>query len=210
MGSRWQMEKKKDPYYKKAKANEYRSRASYKIKQLDKKYKIIKEGNTVVDLGAAPGGWSQIALEKVGEEGIVVGVDLNRIKPFPEENFYRIRGDFTTEEVQKKVTEIIGGKTKVLMSDASPSLCGIKDIDQLRSMDLIDCVLEIADNILETNGNLVMKIFQGSYYKEEIDKIKKKFRIVKTTKPPSSRKKSSEMYVIGLGFNKYRKKRKRN
>lgn len=80
MGSRWQMEKHNDPYYKKAKQEEYRSRASYKLKQLDKKYKLIKEGNTVVDLGAAPGGWSQVALEKVGDEGIVVGVDLNRFK----------------------------------------------------------------------------------------------------------------------------------
>ena len=81
MGSRWQMEKKHDPYYKKAKKEDYRSRASYKIKQLDKKFKLIKEGDTVVDLGAAPGGWSQVALEKVGEEGLVIGVDLNRIKP---------------------------------------------------------------------------------------------------------------------------------
>ena len=95
MGSRWEMERKKDPYYRRAKSEDYRSRASYKLKQLNKRFKIIKEGNTVVDLGAAPGGWSQVALEKIGEEGVVVGVDLNRIKPFPEGNFYGIRGDFT-------------------------------------------------------------------------------------------------------------------
>jgi 23S rRNA (uridine2552-2'-O)-methyltransferase len=202
MGSQWQQEKKNDPYYKKAKKEEYRSRASYKLKQVDKKFKIIKQGNTVVDLGAAPGGWSQIALEKVGEEGIVVGVDLNRIKPFVEENFYSIRGDFTSTEVQNEITSIIGGKTKVLISDASPSLSGIKNIDHLRSLDLIEAVIEIADNILEYNGNLVMKVFQGSEYKTFLDKLKKKFRILKTTKPASSRKKSSEMYVIGLGFKK--------
>ncbi|MDL2246427.1 23S rRNA (uridine(2552)-2'-O)-methyltransferase [Methanobrevibacter sp. OttesenSCG-928-K11] len=202
MGSQWQQEKKNDPYYKKAKAEEYRSRASYKLKQVDKKFKIIKQGNTVVDLGAAPGGWSQIALEKVGEEGIVVGVDLNRIKPFPEENFYGIRGDFTSHEIQEEIINLIGGKTKVLISDASPSLSGIKNIDHLRSLDLIEAVIEIADNILEDNGNLVMKVFQGSEYKTFLDKLKKKFRIVKTTKPASSRKKSSEMYVIGLGFKK--------
>jgi 23S rRNA (uridine2552-2'-O)-methyltransferase len=202
MRSQWQQEKKNDPYYKKAKQEEYRSRASYKLKQVDKKFKIIKQGNTVVDLGAAPGGWSQIALEKVGEEGIVVGVDLNRIKPFIEENFYSLRGDFTTTEVQNEITTIIGGKTKVLISDASPSLSGIKNIDHLRSLDLIEAVIEIADNILEYNGNLVMKVFQGSEYKTFLDKLKKKFKIVKTTKPASSRKKSSEMYVIGLGFKK--------
>ena len=119
MGSRWQVEKHNDPYYKKAKQEEYRSRASYKLKQLDKKYKIIKLGDSVVDLGAAPGGWSQVALEKVGEEGLVVGVDLNRFKKFHEDNYYGIRGDFTTPEVQEKITNLIGGKAKVVMSDAS-------------------------------------------------------------------------------------------
>lgn len=206
MSDSWQHERKNDPYYKKAKSEDYRSRASYKLKQLDKKFKIIKEGNTVVDLGAAPGGWSQVALEKVGEEGIVVGVDLNRIKPFKEENFYGIRGDFTTEEIQNQIMEIIGGKTKVLISDASPKLCGIKNLDQLRSLDLINVVIEIADNILEDKGNLVMKVFQGPEYKQMLVDLKKKFRQVKTTKPPSSRKKSAEMYVVGLGFKKNKKR----
>ena len=207
MGSKWQMEKHNDPYYKRAKQEDYRSRASYKLKQLDKKFKIIKEGNTVVDLGAAPGGWSQVALEKVGEEGMVVGVDLNRFKKFHEENYYGMRGDFTTHEVQEKIMKIIGGKAKVVMSDASPSLSGIKNIDQLRSIDLTNAVIGIADNILEEKGNLVMKVFQGPEYKQMLDSLKGKYRQVKTTKPPSSRKKSSEMYVVGLGFRpKNRKK----
>lgn len=209
MGSRWQMEKKKDPYYKKAKQEEYRSRASYKLKQLDKKFNIIKEGNSVVDLGAAPGGWSQVALEKVGEEGIVVGVDLNRFKRFPEENYYGIRGDFTEKEVQDKIITLLGGKAKVVLSDASPSLCGIKNIDQLRSIDLTNVVIEIAENILEEKGNLVIKVFQGPEYKNMLDILKSKFRQVKTTKPPSSRKKSSEMYVVGLGYNHHKKKIKK-
>ena len=210
MGSKWQMEKHNDPYYKKAKQEDYRSRASYKLKQLDKKYKLIKQGNTVVDLGAAPGGWSQVALEKVGEEGIVVGVDLNRFKKFHEENYYGFRGDFTTPEVQQKIMDAIGGKAKVVMSDASPSLCGIKNIDQLRSIDLTYTVIEIAENILEPKGNLVMKVFQGPEYKEMLDSLKNKFRHVRTTKPASSRKKSSEMYVVGLEYmpNKRAKKRK--
>ena len=207
MGSKWQMEKHNDPYYKRAKQEDYRSRASYKLKQLDKKFKIIKEGNTVVDLGAAPGGWSQVALEKVGEEGMVVGVDLNRFKKFHEENYYGMRGDFTTHEVQEKIMKIIGGRAKVVMSDASPSLSGIKNIDQLRSIDLTNAVIGIADNILEAKGNLVMKVFQGPEYKQMLDSLKGKYRQVKTTKPPSSRKKSSEMYVVGLGFKpKNRKK----
>ena len=209
MGSRWQVEKHKDPYYKQAKKEDYRSRASYKLKQLDKKYKLLKQGNTVVDLGAAPGGWSQVALEKVGEDGIVVGVDLNRFKRFQEENYYGIRGDFTTPEVQEKIMELIGGKAKVVMSDASPSLCGIKNIDQLRSIDLTNAVIEIAENILEEKGNIVMKVFQGPEYKAMLDSLKGKFRQVKTTTPASSRKKSSEMYVVGLGY-KPKKNRKEN
>jgi len=200
MGSNWQQSKKNDPYYKKAKKEEYRSRASYKLKQLDKKFKILKTGKTVVDLGSSPGGWSQVALEKVGQEGIVVGVDLNNIKPFEEENFYSIRGDFTTEKIQQEIIKTTGGKTDVLLSDASPSLTGIKNIDQLNSYDLIENVIEIANNILKLKGNLVIKAFQGSEYKTILDKLKKKFRILKTTKPPSSRKKSSEIYIIGLGF----------
>lgn len=200
MGSKWQMQKKKDPYYKRAKSEDYRSRASYKLKQVNKKFKIIKKGNTVVDLGAAPGGWSQVALEIVEEEGIVVGIDLNHIKPFEEENFHKIRGDFTTKEVQNQIMEIINGKTEVLISDASPSLSGIKNIDHLRSIDLINAVIDIADNILEEKGNLLIKVFQGPEYKKFLDGLKKKFRKVKSTKPPSSRNKSKEMYVVGLGF----------
>ena len=95
---------------------------------------------------------------------------------------------------------LIGGKAKVVISDASPSLCGIKNIDQLRSIDLTNTVIGIADNILEPKGNLVMKVFQGPEYKDMLTRLKKKYRQVKTTKPPSSRKKSSEMYVVGLDF----------
>ena len=159
-------------------------------------------------MGAAPGGWSQVALEKVGEEGIVVGVDLNRFKKFHEENYYGMRGDFTTPEVQEKIMNIIGGKANVVMSDASPSLSGIKNIDQLRSIDLTNSVIEIAENILENKGNLVIKVFQGPDYKAMLDSLKGKFRKVKTTKPPSSRKKSSEMYVVGLEY-KAKKNRKK-
>ena len=200
MGSKWQVEKKKDPYYKRAKGEDYRSRASFKLLQLDKKYKIIKKGSAVLDLGATPGGWSQIALEKVGEEGIVLGVDLQKIKPFPEKNFHFIRGDFTKKEVQEKMIDIMDGKADVIISDASPSLSGIKDVDHLRSIDLANSVISIADNILENNGNILIKVFQGEEFKNLIEELRKKFKVLKTTKPSSSRKKSSEMYVFGLKY----------
>jgi 23S rRNA (uridine2552-2'-O)-methyltransferase len=202
MGSQWQMEKKKDPYYKRAKGENYRSRASYKLMQLNKKYKIIKKGNNILDLGAVPGGWSQVAIEKVENEGTVVGVDLKKIKPFPEENYYFIRGDFTDENVQSEIIEKLDGKVNAIISDASPSLTGIKNIDHIRSIDLAESVINICEKILAKNGNLLIKVFQGEEYKNFTDKLRKKFKVLKTTKPSSSRKKSSEMYVIGL---KYRK-----
>ena len=134
---------------------------------------------------------------------------MNRIKPFPEGNFYGIRGDFTKDIVQEKVMELTNGKVDVLMSDASPSLSGVKSIDHLRSIDLINAVLDIADNILKNDGNLVIKAFQGPEYKTVLDDIKKRFRKVKSTKPPSSRNRSSEMYIVALGFKRPKNQAKR-
>lgn len=200
MSNKWNQERKNEEYYKKAKKQDYRSRASFKLLQLNRKFKIIKEGNSVVDLGAAPGGWSQVALEAVGTEGLVVAVDLNRIKSFSDENFWSIKGDFTQKEILEEIQRTLQGKADVIISDAAPKLSGIKDLDQLRSIDLARSVLEISDNILKYKGNMIMKVFQGEGYPELLKDIKNKFKTVKTTKPPSSRKKSGEMYIVGRGF----------
>lgn len=196
MSKKWNQERKQEPYYKMAKKESYHSRASYKLLQLNKKYKVIKKGSYVVDLGAAPGGWSQVALEKAGEEGLVVGVDLQRIKPINEGNFVGIRGDFTKEETIEKIRQIMGRNADVILSDASPQLSGIKDVDQIRSLELAEGVLKIARSLLKTNGSLIIKVFQGEEFENLLKEIKKEFKTVKTTKPPSSRKKSVEMYVI--------------
>ena len=198
--NQWNQEHKKEEYYKKAKQQDYRSRASFKLLQLNRKYKIIKNGDSVVDLGAAPGGWSQVALELVGEDGLVVAVDLNWIKPFPEENFWGIKGDFTAEETLEEIRRTLQGKAQVVISDAAPKLSGIKDLDQLRSIDLAQTVLLICDDVLKYKGNMVMKVFQGEGYPELLKEVKRKFQTVRTTKPPSSRKKSGEMYVVTRGF----------
>ncbi|EKQ52466.1 MAG: 23S rRNA methylase [Methanobacterium sp. Maddingley MBC34] len=198
--SQWNKERKNEEYYKKAKKQDYRSRASFKLLQLNRKYKIIKKGDSVIDLGAAPGGWSQVALEAVGEDGLVVAVDLNRMKSFPEENFWSIKGDFTHEETLDEIKRTLQGKAQVIISDAAPKLSGIKDLDQLRCTDLALTVLQISDTILKYKGNIIMKVFQGEGYPELLAEVKTKFQTVKTTKPPSSRKKSGEMYVVGRGF----------
>lgn len=200
MGKKWNSERKTEHYYKMAKKNNYRSRASYKLQQLNKRFKIIKAEDKVVDLGAAPGGWSQIALEAVGEEGTVVGVDLEWIRPLDEENFYTVRGDFTKNETLEEVKDLINGTAQVVISDAAPKLTGIKDIDTIRSADLADNALKVCDHLLMQGGNFVLKVFQGEEYNNILNNIKERFKVVKTTKPPSSRKGSVEMYVVAKGF----------
>lgn len=196
MNKRWREEQKKEPYYQMAKKKNYYSRASFKLLQLNQKFNIIKRGSQVVDLGAAPGGWSQVALEKTGEEGLVVGVDLQPIKSIPHENYIQIRGDFTTEETLQNIEQVLDGKADVILSDASPQLSGIKDVDQIRSLELAENALKTARKLLKSDGTLVMKVFQGEEFDNLLKEIKKRFKIVKTTKPPSSRKKSVEMYVV--------------
>ena len=196
MSKKWNKERKQEPYYKMAKKESYHSRASYKLLQLNNKYNIIRSGDYIVDLGAAPGGWSQVALEKVGEEGLVVGVDLQRIKYMENANFRGLIGDFTRPEIIENISQITGGKADVVLSDASPQLSGIKDIDQIRSLELALGVLKVARAVLKPKGYLVIKAFQGEEFENLLEKIKEEYRTVKTTKPPSSRKKSVEMYVI--------------
>lgn len=208
--SQWKAKHDKEHYYKLAKKQNYRSRASYKLKQLDKKYGLLKPDYNVVDLGAAPGGWSQVVAEKIGEEGEgqIISVDLEYIKPIDHEAYTGIKGDFTDPEIQQMVIDLIDGKADIILSDASPKLTGIKDIDNFKSYDLAMAVLNITDNILKKDGNLIMKAFQGEAYQELLKKLKKKFRTLKTTKPNSSRKRSSEMYVIARGFRPPRKNKK--
>jgi 23S rRNA (uridine2552-2'-O)-methyltransferase len=200
MSNQWNHERKREEYYKMAKKQDYRSRASFKLLQLNRKFKIIRKGDSVVDLGAAPGGWSQVALEAVGEDGLVVGVDLNKIRPLPEENFWEVRGDFTQEDTIQEIEKTVQGKAQIILSDASPQHTGIKDLDQIRSIDLAQSVMKICNKILKNNGKLIMKVFQGEGFPELLKDMKKCFRTVKTTKPPSSRKQSGEMYIVARGF----------
>jgi 23S rRNA (uridine2552-2'-O)-methyltransferase len=130
----------------------------------------------------------------------VIGVDLQRIKPFDEDNFIGIRGDFTTNEIQEEILSKTDERIDIIISDAAPSLTGIKDIDQLNSMDLANNVMRIASNLLKPKGNLVMKSFQGPQYPRLLKKLNGEFKVVKTYKPESSRNASAEMFIIGLGY----------
>lgn len=198
MPKAWIRERKKDYYYKKAKEEKYRSRAAYKLFQAVKKYKFIGKGDIVVDLGAAPGGWIQAASKIVGKEGFVLGVDLKPINPFSQDNIQTILGDIDDEETLEQVLRILPEKADVVISDVSPNISGIWEVDHARQIDLAKRSLEIALDILRPSGNFFVKVFQGELFNDFVKKVEKHFRIVKIFKPKASRAKSSEMFVLGL------------
>jgi 23S rRNA (uridine2552-2'-O)-methyltransferase len=194
----WIQERKRDYYYRKAKEEKYRSRAAYKLFQAVERYHFIKEGDVVVDLGAAPGGWTQAARRIVGAEGFVLGVDLKPIEPFPERNVRTIIGDITEVETIRQILEIIPRKADVVISDASPNISGIWELDHARQIDLAQKALQIALEILKPRGNLFVKVFQGDMLENFTSKVKQHFKDVKVIKPKASRAKSSEMFVLGV------------
>lgn len=198
MPKAWIQERKRDYYYKKAKEENFRSRAAYKLLQAVEKYHFIKEGDVVVDLGAAPGGWTQAARKIVSSIGFVLGVDLKPIKPFPERNVKTIIGDITNGEIVKQVLEELPRKADVVVSDASPNISGIWELDHARQIDLAQRALEIALEILKPGGNFFVKVFQGDMLDDFTGKVKRFFKNVKVIKPRASRAKSSELFVLGL------------
>ncbi len=197
MSKRWISEKKKEHYYRQAKKTGYRARSAYKLKQINDKHHVISAGDVVIDLGSAPGGWSQVAKEIVGENGRVVGVDITGIEPI--EGVIFIRGDAKKQETKKKILEV-AGRADVVISDMSPNITGHYSMDHARSVDLAEFALEIACSTLKKGGNLVVKVFQGDMFKQYFDGVKNKFRFVKGHSPSASRKSSSEIYVVARGY----------
>lgn len=200
MPKAWVQERKKDYYYRKAKEENYRSRATYKLFQAVGKYRFMKEGDVVVDLGAAPGGWTQASRKIVGPQGFVLGVDLKPIEPFRERNVKTIIGDIMDEETITQILEVLPRKADVVISDASPNISGIWELDHARQIELAQKALEIALKVLKPNGNFFVKVFQGDMLQDFIGKVKQHFRDVKVIKPKASRAKSSELFVLGLGL----------
>ena len=191
-------ERKRDYYYKKAKEEKYRSRAAYKLLQVVEKHHFMKKGDVVVDLGAAPGGWVQAARRIVGSKGFVLGVDLRPIEPFPEDNVRTITGDITEQEALQQILEFLPRKADAVISDASPNISGIWEVDHARQIDLAQHALEIALETLKPSGNFLVKVFQGDILDDFINKVKQYFEVVKIIKPKASRAKSSEMFILGL------------
>jgi len=193
-------DKKRDYFYKKAKEEKYRSRASYKLAQANNKYSFMKYGDVVIDLGAAPGGWIQVAKKIIGNKGFILGIDLRSIEPFPQSYIRTIVGDMTEQETRQQIQELLPRKANVVISDASPNISGIWEVDHACQIDLAQKALEIAFETLETSGNFFVKVFQGDMLDDFVKKTKKHFETVKVIKPQASRAKSSEMFVLALRF----------
>ena len=187
--------KKKDFYYNKAKQMGYRSRASFKLQYINEKFKLIKKGDSVVDLGAAPGGWLQVAKEISGDT--VIGVDLLKIEPI--EGVTTIKGDMTSPITQEKIFDKVD-KVDVVICDAAPNVSGNWALDHGRSIDLSKTALDVAMKLLAPGGNFLVKVFQGDLYQGFVDEVGKRFSRVHTYKSPASREQSAEIYVIGKGF----------
>jgi 23S rRNA (uridine2552-2'-O)-methyltransferase len=191
-------ERKRDYYYKKAKEEKYRSRAAYKLLQVVEKHHFMKKGDVVVDLGAAPGGWVQAARRIVASKGFVLAVDLRPIEPFPEQNVRTITGDITEQETLQQMLEFLPRKADAVISDASPNISGIWEVDHARQIDLARHALETALETLRPSGNFFVKVFQGDMLDDFIKEVKRYFAVVKIIKPKASRAKSSEMFILGL------------
>jgi 23S rRNA (uridine2552-2'-O)-methyltransferase len=193
----WIRQRKRDPYYRKAKSAGYRSRAAYKIKQIDSRLHLFRKGTRVLDLGASPGGWSQYVSEKVGSGGKVVAVDLISMDPIQDVVF--IRGDINDPSLIERIREE-SSEFDVIMSDISPSLSGNRTLDRGRSLAFAWEVLKMSRSLLRKGGSVVVKMFQG----DEIDELKEEyggfFRTVENHKPKSSLKRSIELYLVFRGY----------
>jgi 23S rRNA (uridine2552-2'-O)-methyltransferase len=194
----WIRERKRDYYYRLAKEERYRSRAAYKLLEAVEKYGFIKSGDVVVDLGAAPGGWMQASRKIVGEAGFVLGVDVKSIEPIDDANVRSVVGDITELETVETVGELLPRSADVVLSDVSPNVSGIWELDHARQIDLARRSLQLTVSVLRPKGNFFVKVFQGEMLNDFIFEMKQSFASVKLVKPRASRRKSAEIYVLGL------------
>jgi len=190
----------RDRYYQKAKQEGYRSRAAYKLIELQKRYRLLKAGNAVVDLGAAPGGWLQVAAKIIGPRGRIVGVDLQAIQGFRESNIILIQGDMTSADVQKKIQELLNGPADCVLSDLAPKLSGIRDADSARCLELNQAALAVGAQLLRPHGSLLIKSFISDDLQSFTAELRKYFSAVQRTKPEATRQGSSEFYFYAKGF----------
>lgn len=197
--NRWLDEHFKDPYVKQSQKDGYRSRASYKLVELDKKDKLFKPGMTVVDLGAAPGGWSQVAAERVGDRGKVLASDILPMDAIAGVEF--IQGDFTEEAVLEQLLASLGeNKADLVISDMAPNMSGMNAVDQPAAMYLVELALDMAHQVLKPGGHFVAKVFHGEGFDPLLQDTRNAFAKVAVRKPDASRARSREVYLVARGY----------
>lgn len=195
----WLQEHFRDSYVKQSQRDGYRSRASYKLLEIHQKDKLIRPGMHVLDLGAAPGGWSQVAAQLVGEKGRVVASDLLTMQPLKGVEF--VEGDFSEDNVYQLILEKLGGApVDLVISDMAPNMTGVSTVDQAQSMALVELAADMAGQVLKPGGSLLTKVFQGSGFDELLCLLRSKFDKVLTRKPDASRSRSRELYLLARGF----------
>jgi 23S rRNA (uridine2552-2'-O)-methyltransferase len=197
----WLSRQLNDPYVRKAHAEGYRSRAAFKLIEIDDKHKILKRGARVVDLGAAPGGWSQVAAERIGADkglGKIVAIDLLDIEPI--QNVLFAQMDFNDEDAPARLKEMLGGQADVVLSDMAANTIGHRQTDHLKIVALVEMAAEFAREVLSPGGSFLAKVLQGGTEGELLAALKRDYKTVKHIKPPASRKDSAELYVLATGF----------
>jgi len=194
----WLERQLNDPYVAAAKKEGYRSRAAFKLIELDAKFRFLRKGARVLDLGAAPGGWTQIALKRVGESGKVVGADILEMEPIPGAVLFK--ADLLDAATPELLKEALGGPADIVLTDMAAPTTGHRATDHLRTTALFEAALNVAEDVLKPGGVFVGKVFQGGASGELLQRIKALFRDVKHVKPPASRAESVELYLVASGF----------
>ncbi len=195
---KWLERQLNDPYVKAAKAAGWRSRAAFKIIELDERFKLFHPAQRVVDLGAAPGGWTQVALRRIGDRGKVVALDILPMEPIS--GAIILQGDFQEEATERAVLEALDGQADLVMSDIAPNTTGHNATDHLRILALVELAADFARRVLSPGGAFVAKVFQGGTERDLLAGLKRDYASVRHAKPPASRKDSAEMYVVAQGF----------
>jgi 23S rRNA (uridine2552-2'-O)-methyltransferase len=197
--ARWLAEHAADPYVRRAHEEGWRSRAAFKLEEINKAERLIRPGMTIVDLGAAPGGWSQYVARVLGGKGRLIALDVLEMPALPGVEF--IFGDFSEDAVLERLRASLGGdKVDLVLSDMAPNMMGISDVDHDRSMYLVDLAVDFAAHALRPGGDLLMKVFQGREFQPLVARLRKEYETVKLRKPKASRARSPEVYVLARGY----------
>lgn len=194
------MYERKDAFYKKAKQEGYRSRAAYKLLELNKQFHCFTRGNRVIDLGSWPGGWVQVAASLVGKTGHVIGIDLVALDPLPLSNVTLLQGDATALAQQQQMLALLSEAADVVLSDMAPKLSGIKEADEARAMELCRAAFACAQALLRPGGTFLLKVFMGPEYKAFLAELRAAFATVKIARPEATRKGSAETYILAAGL----------